>query len=108
MVFDEPTSGLDSHNALIIIKLLVELTQKEKKLIIATIHQPSSLIFQSMDKLYLLKGGECVYSGQANAVVGYMQKLGISVDFRMNPADFFMLEISSLKEQQGYVTPLNN
>ena len=26
----------------------------------------------------------------------------------MNPADFFMLEISAMKEQEGYKTPLNS
>lgn len=91
LVFDEPTSGLDSHNALIITRLLAELAKSEKKLIIATIHQPSTLIFQSMDKLYLLKAGECLYNGPANKIVSYMEEIGVSVNYRMNPADFFML-----------------
>ena len=90
LIFDEPTSGLDSHNALIIIKLLSKLAKEESKLIIATIHQPSTLMFQNMDRLYLLKRGECIYDGLARNIVGYMQSLEIQVDYRMNPADFFM------------------
>lgn len=107
LVFDEPTSGLDSYNALNITRLLSKLAKEEKKLIIATIHQPSTLIFQEMDELYLLKAGECIYSGKANKIVPYMESLGINVNYHMNPADFFMLEVSSLKEQSGYKTSLN-
>ena len=107
LVFDEPTSGLDSHNALNITRLLSKLAREEKKLIIATIHQPSTLIFQEMDQLYLLKAGECIYTGKANKIVSYMESLGINVNYKMNPADFFMLEVSSLKEQTGYRTFLN-
>ena len=36
-----------------------------------------------------------------------MEKIGIQLNYRMNPADFFMLEISKLKENSGYNTPLN-
>lgn len=46
LVFDEPTSGLDSHNALNITRLLGRLARLEQKLIMATIHQPSTLIFR--------------------------------------------------------------
>jgi ABC-type multidrug transport system ATPase subunit len=74
----------------------------------ATIHQPSTLIFQVMDQLYLLKGGKRIYSGKSSSIVPYMERIGVKVDYRMNPADFFMLEISSLREQSGYSTPLNS
>ncbi len=57
LIFDEPTSGLDSNNALRIMKLLQSLAKNEKKIIIATLHQPSTLMFQNMDLLYLLNKG---------------------------------------------------
>ena len=108
LVFDEPTSGLDSHNALIICNILGKLASGERKLIITTIHQPSSPMFQNMDRLYLLNQGSCIYNGPAKDIVSYMERLKIKVDYRMNPADFFMLEISEMKKQQGYNTPLNS
>jgi len=64
-------------------------------------------MFQTMDKLYLLKSGQCIYNGPAKDIVKYMEELSIVVDYRMNPADFVMLEISTLKECQGYESPLN-
>ena len=66
-------------------------------MIITTLHQPSSLMFQSLDLLYLVKSGECVYNGRADKIVDYMTKIGITINYRMNPADFFMMELSQAK-----------
>ncbi len=44
LVLDEPTSGLDSNNSTKIIRILKSLA-KDGRVIIATIHQPSSLMF---------------------------------------------------------------
>jgi ABC-type multidrug transport system ATPase subunit len=66
-------------------------------LIIATIHQPSTLMFQSFDKLMLMRNGSQIFLENAQFVVPYMKNLGIKVDDRMNPADFVMLEISAYK-----------
>jgi ABC-type multidrug transport system ATPase subunit len=45
LILDEPTSGLDSSNSLKIMKILRKLAA-DGKVIIATIHQPSTLMFQ--------------------------------------------------------------
>lgn len=60
-----------------------------------------------MQLLYLLNKGEVVYDGQASAIVDYMERIGIKINYNMNPADFFMLEISAMKELQGHTTLLN-
>jgi len=44
-----------------------------------------------MDKLMLMGKGKLLYFGAAQQIVPYMDFLGISVNFHMNPADFFML-----------------
>jgi ABC-type multidrug transport system ATPase subunit len=69
LVLDEPTSGLDSFNSLKIINLLSNLAKKENKLVIATIHQPSTLMFQNFDKLIVLKKGQTVYHDEASKIV---------------------------------------
>ncbi|PKC69111.1 ABC transporter-like protein, partial [Rhizophagus irregularis] len=51
ILLDEPTSGLDSSLALEITKILKEFAVKQKKTIIMVIHQPSSQVFESFDKL---------------------------------------------------------
>ena len=60
---DEPTTGLSSTDSENVMDLLRELTLKGK-LIIVNIHQPSSNIFKSLDKLIVMdKGGYPVYYG---------------------------------------------
>ncbi|OBT90673.1 hypothetical protein VE02_00571 [Pseudogymnoascus sp. 03VT05] len=63
LFLDEPTSGLDSQTSWSICDLMEKLTQNGQA-ILCTIHQPSSLLFQSFDRLLLLgKGGRTVYFG---------------------------------------------
>ncbi|GAA5983374.1 hypothetical protein JCM10908_000258 [Rhodotorula pacifica] len=60
---DEPTSGLDSQSSWSIMLLLRKLADHGQA-ILATIHQPSSELFQTFDRLLLLqKGGKTVYFG---------------------------------------------
>lgn len=71
-------------------KILKKLAE-DGRVIIATIHQPSTLMFQEMDKLMLLGKGKTLYMGPAKEIVPYMKSIGIQVNLHMNPADFFML-----------------
>merc|ERR1719359_2121614 len=61
MIFlDEPLSGLDSYAAYTVIQVLKELAAHGCA-VLCTIHQPSSEIFQSFDKLICLAEGYTVY-----------------------------------------------
>jgi energy-coupling factor transporter ATP-binding protein EcfA2 len=63
LFLDEPTTGLDSRGAQIVIRCLQRVVQSGRT-IIATIHQPSTTLFNSFHSLYLLRrGGETVYFG---------------------------------------------
>ena len=63
LFLDEPTSGLSSRDSENILNLLKELALKGK-LVITTIHQPSSDIFKMFDNLMLLDvGGYQIYYG---------------------------------------------
>ncbi|KAM0686780.1 hypothetical protein COBT_001989 [Conglomerata obtusa] len=73
---DEPTSGLDTKTALNIIKLLKDLAQKGKTIVI-TIHQPSIEIYNMFDKLLLMSKGKTIYSGPANACEEFLFDKGI-------------------------------
>jgi ABC-type hemin transport system ATPase subunit len=50
---DEPTSGLDSTTSMHVLQLLRYLATGGRS-VIATIHQPSSRLYQQLDKLLLL------------------------------------------------------
>jgi ATP-binding cassette, subfamily G (WHITE), member 2, SNQ2 len=60
LFLDEPTSGLDAQSAWNIVRFLRKLADRGQA-ILCTIHQPSALLFESFDRLLLLKsGGETV------------------------------------------------
>ena len=62
LFLDEPTSGLDGQSAWNIVRFLRKLADHGQA-ILCTIHQPSSLLFESFDRLLLLqRGGETVRS----------------------------------------------
>ncbi|GAA0159908.1 ATP-binding cassette [Lithospermum erythrorhizon] len=62
---DEPTSGLDSASAFFVTQTLRSLS-RDGRTVIASIHQPSSKVFELFDRLYLLSGGKTIYFGLAS------------------------------------------
>ena len=99
---DEPTSGLDSRSALIVMRTLRVIADQERT-IIATIHQPSSTVFEMFDDLLLLKkGGHVVYHGElgnsSSTMVKYFHSLGAPrIAFGENPANW-MLNVMNLEK----------
>ena len=64
LFLDEPTTGLDSASAFYIIQALTKIAH-DGKIVICSIHQPTSEIYYLFDDLLLLSSGETVYFGQA-------------------------------------------
>jgi ABC-type multidrug transport system ATPase subunit/ABC-type multidrug transport system permease subunit len=89
LLLDEPTSGQDASNAMAIIRLLRNLAN-EGKTIILTIHQPSSAMFELFDKLMLLSEGEVVYFGETSRAESYFASIGHPFQANYNPCDFMM------------------
>lgn len=89
IILDEPTSGLDSFTAELIIDMLKDLG-KQGKTIIATIHQPSSNLFEKFQKLILLSEGNVVYHGSAAKSRKYFTNLGFRCPRLVNPPDYYM------------------
>ena len=80
LFLDEPTSGLDSQSAWAIVSFLRSLAEVGQA-ILCTIHQPSAELFQSFDRILLLKrGGETVYFGDlghnATTLIKYFERNG--------------------------------
>lgn len=58
LFLDEPTSGLDSQSSWAIVAFLRKLADSGQA-VLATIHQPSAILFQEFDRLlFLAKGGK--------------------------------------------------
>ncbi|KAJ7778671.1 hypothetical protein DFH07DRAFT_876274 [Mycena maculata] len=65
LILDEPTSGLDSVSASRVAKVLRAIAHDSENPIpvIASIHQPSSQLYQIFDSILLLSHGRALYSG---------------------------------------------
>src|SRR3989475_4661409 len=69
-LFDEPTSGLSSKDSEHVTEIIRGLAHN--KIVIVTIHQPSSKIFQMFHKAILLdKGGRLVFFGTPSDMLRY-------------------------------------
>jgi ABC-type multidrug transport system ATPase subunit len=89
---DEPTSGLDAAAAAGIMEFLKDLTKSEKLVTIFTVHQPSTHIFNSFDRVMLLSKGRTAFVGRASDVSDYFARIGHLLPKQTNPAEF-MLDI---------------
>lgn len=86
MLLDEPTTGLDSVNAVRVGRLLQDLAKNDKRTVIATVHSPSSELFDLFDDLLLLAKGHVIYHGPTEDSIDYFASLGYQVPPRTNPS----------------------
>ena len=89
---DEPTSGLDSLSASLVVASLQKAVKSRGVTVVCTIHQPSKEVFETFDKLLLLrKGGVVVYNGDISGISRYMTSVSGNDAYELkrgtNPAD---------------------
>jgi len=99
LMVDEPTSGLDSAMALSVVESLKKLAMQGRT-VIATIHQPSSEIFNLFDQLILLADGRIAYFGPKDKSIEYFNSIGHQVPTFTNPADYFMSQLATLDDSE--------
>ncbi|KAI3509398.1 hypothetical protein L1887_24644 [Cichorium endivia] len=94
LFLDEPTSGLDSAAAYYVMRRIAKLDQHEERTIIASIHQPSSEVFELFDNLCLLSSGKTVYFGHASSAKEFFALNGFPCPSFQNPSDHFLRTIN--------------
>ncbi|XP_014689060.1 ATP-binding cassette sub-family G member 5 [Equus asinus] len=97
MLFDEPTTGLDCMTANQIVVLLAELARRDR-IVILTIHQPRSELFQLFDKIAILSCGELVFCGTPVEMLDFFNDCGYACPEHSNPFDFYM-DLTSVDTQ---------
>lgn len=90
IILDEPTTGLDSNSAYRLIQTLCNLN----RIVIFTIHQPSSEIFDLIDKLLIVSEGRAVYFGNKNKIGPFFEYAGRPIPEFYNPFEH-MIEFSN-------------
>ncbi|XP_047513094.1 ATP-binding cassette sub-family G member 1 [Pieris napi] len=94
LFLDEPTTGLDSSASASLIALLSGLARGGRT-VVATIHQPSALIFEKIDTVYCLSAGKTLYSGSRSNLIPALDSADLRCPPYHNPADFLMELASS-------------
>lgn len=95
LFLDEPTSGLDSASASTIMQHLKNLAKNHNMIIVASIHQPSTHVFYSFDKLLLLSRGRTAYIGPADDAMSFFTEILPEPVKMMNPADWLLEMINA-------------
>mmetsp|Transcript_2040 Transcript_2040/g.3742 ORF Transcript_2040/g.3742 Transcript_2040/m.3742 type:complete len:745 (+) Transcript_2040:95-2329(+) len=96
---DEPTSGLDSFSAMQVIKVLKKIANAGCS-VLFTIHQPSSDVFNSFDRLILLNKGMVMYQGPVKDVPAFFSKHNHPMPPNYNPADHIMEVAQQYSQEQ--------
>eukprot|EP00899_Mesostigma_viride_P012079 jgi/Mesvir1/20872/Mv07952-RA.1 len=95
---DEPTSGLDSFTAESVMLILKQLATAGK-IVLSTIHQPSSNICNLFDDLLILHRGGVAYAGPASHAINHFDAIGLPCPPNYNPADHYIAEL--MKQTRG-------
>ncbi|CAM6014389.1 unnamed protein product, partial [Sphagnum balticum] len=107
LFLDEPTSGLDSAAAFFVVSTLRNLA-RDGRTVIASIHQPSSEVFELFDNLTLLSGGRLVYFGEAKAAREHFAASGFPCPALRSPSDHFLRAINADFDQDLETADLLN
>ncbi|GLT71456.1 hypothetical protein SLA2020_434720 [Shorea laevis] len=96
LFLDEPTSGLDSAASYYVMSRIASLDQMDGvgRTVIASIHQPSTEVFQLFHNLCLLSSGKTVYFGPASAANEFFASNGFPCPTLQNPSDHFLKTIN--------------
>lgn len=89
---DEPTSGLDSFAAGHVLRLLRDVALAGNT-VLFTIHQPSSDLFRSFDRLLLLHRGRTMYQGLTRDVAADFARLGFGVPDSHSTAEWLLVRV---------------
>ncbi|XP_002987629.2 ABC transporter G family member 11 [Selaginella moellendorffii] len=94
LFLDEPTSGLDSASAFFVMQTLRNLA-RDGRTVVASIHQPSSQVFELFDNLVLLSHGKTIYFGEAALAQEFFASAGFPCPPHRNPSDHYLRAINS-------------
>lgn len=94
LFLDEPTSGLDSAASYHVMSRIIKLAQQHATTVIASIHQPSTEVFDLFHNLCLLSTGTLVYFGPASTANQFFAMSGFPCPSLQNPSDHYLRTIN--------------
>ncbi|GFS00567.1 ATP-binding cassette sub-family G member [Elysia marginata] len=90
---DEPTSSLDSFMAQSIVHTLQKMAERGR-VILCTIHQPSSELFDMFSQVLLLSEGRVAFMGSRQDALTFFESQGHMCPENFNPGDHYILTLA--------------
>ena len=105
LFLDEPTSGLDAAAASNIMQEIIRVAKEENIIIVCTIHQPSTKVYNGFDEVMIMSKGREAFAGKVEEAIPYFEKIGYPLPPATNPAEHFLdlvnADFSSAEEVDG-------
>mmetsp|Transcript_17418 Transcript_17418/g.33065 ORF Transcript_17418/g.33065 Transcript_17418/m.33065 type:complete len:674 (-) Transcript_17418:215-2236(-) len=95
LFLDEPTTGLDAAASENIMQEIVALARAEHLIVICTIHQPSTKVYNGFDQVMILSKGREAFTGPVKEAVPYFESIGHALPLQTNPAEHFLDLVNS-------------
>ena len=87
LFLDEPTTGLDAAAAENIMQEIVQMARSENLIILCTIHQPSTKVYNGFDQVMILSKGREAFAGDVHEAIPYFESIGFPCPSNTNPAE---------------------
>ncbi|GAB2226100.1 hypothetical protein Droror1_Dr00021890 [Drosera rotundifolia] len=95
LFLNEPTSGLDSAASYHVMSRIIKLAEKDRRTVIASIHQPRSEVFELFHNLCLLSYGPLVYFCPTSSANSFFADSGFPCPNFRNTSDHFLRTINN-------------
>lgn len=101
LLLDEPTSGLDSRSSLQVVELLASMAKSKQRTVVLSIHQPSYRILDYISDYLILSRGSVIHFGNLEYLEETIAKLGFQIPEQLNPIEFAMEIVESLRRESN-------
>ena len=101
---DEPTSGLDVYAAWKVVSIMKDLAESGR-VVLASIHQPSSEIFDLFDNAIFLSEGNMIYDGRVRDMGTYFDMINLPCPNNYNPADHMLFLLQTIDDKDRLYLP---
>ncbi|XP_020258174.1 LOW QUALITY PROTEIN: ABC transporter G family member 11-like [Asparagus officinalis] len=108
LFLDEPTSGLDSAASFHVMNRIANLAKFDDMNTIASIHQPSSEVFELFDNLCLLSSGKTVYFGPRTMANEFFEVNGTRSYRLSNTWQEVTLQVAQIIKTEGDLVKKGN
>ena len=87
LLFHAKFIGLDAASAANIMHEIVRVAKDERLIIVCTIHQPSTKVYNGFDQVMIMSKGREAFTGEVEDAIPYFESIGCPCPANTNPAE---------------------